>query len=159
MPPGCGARGGPPGWSARTSRPLRWLRGPSGGGARAAASPLRPAPRRGLRPAPRRSPPPSRELCSPVVNTTGQLVEPSFAADADVIHAKVWSCCEFTFNSVELYANLSCVDLVTAVPIGFTLTGNATRTVAPLELNAAERIAEALRAQAAEDGYPPGTGW
>ncbi|MFD4587281.1 beta-1,3-glucanase family protein [Streptomyces sp. NPDC058423] len=88
------------------------------------------------------------------VNSTGQLVEPSFVADADVNHTKVWSFCEFTFNTVELYANLSYVDLVTALPIGFTLTGNATHTVAPLELNAAERIAEALRAQAAKDGYP-----
>ncbi|MEU8825148.1 beta-1,3-glucanase family protein [Streptomyces sp. NPDC048636] len=88
------------------------------------------------------------------VNEVSQLVEPSFVAEADVNYGKTWSFCEFTFNTVELYANLSYVDLVTALPIGFTLTGDDTHTVAPLKLDAAERIAAALTAQAARDGYP-----
>ncbi|MEU6084685.1 beta-1,3-glucanase family protein [Streptomyces sp. NPDC047108] len=88
------------------------------------------------------------------VNDVSQLVEPSFVAEADDNYRKVWSFCEFTFNTAELYANLSYVDLVTALPIGFTLTGDDTRTVAPLALNGAERIAADLRAQAAKDGYP-----
>ncbi|MFG2196661.1 beta-1,3-glucanase family protein [Streptomyces sp. NPDC048639] len=88
------------------------------------------------------------------VNEVSQLVEPSFVAEADKNYSKVWSFCEFTFDTTQLYANLSYVDLVTALPIGFTLAGDASHTVAPLQLDAAERIAEALRAQAAKDGYP-----
>ncbi|UXY23167.1 glycoside hydrolase family 64 protein [Streptomyces cynarae] len=88
------------------------------------------------------------------LNPGPALVEPAFATPADPNYGKTWSFCEFTFNSAQLYANISYVDLVTALPIGLTLEGDATHTVAPLPDGAVDRIASALSAQAAKDGQP-----
>ncbi|GAA3772344.1 glycoside hydrolase family 64 protein [Streptomyces phyllanthi] len=88
------------------------------------------------------------------VNPGPALVEPAFATSADPNYGRTWSFCEFTFNSAQLYANISYVDLVTALPIGLTLEGDATHTVAPLPDGAVGRIAADLRAQAAKDGQP-----
>ncbi|MGW6137500.1 glycoside hydrolase family 64 protein [Streptomyces sp. NPDC055140] len=88
------------------------------------------------------------------LNPGPSLVEPAFATSADANYGKTWSFCEFTFNSDQLYANISYVDLVTALPIGLTLEGDATHTVAPLPDGAVERIAADLAAQTAKDGQP-----
>ncbi|MFJ5535040.1 glycoside hydrolase family 64 protein [Streptomyces sp. NPDC093261] len=88
------------------------------------------------------------------LNPGPALVEPAFATPADPNYGKTWSFCEFTFNSSQLYANISYVDLVTALPIGLTLEGDATHTVAPLPNGAVDRIASDLTAQAAKDGQP-----
>ncbi|MFE6554536.1 glycoside hydrolase family 64 protein [Streptomyces sp. NPDC057746] len=88
------------------------------------------------------------------LNPGPALVEPAFATPADANYGKTWSFCEFTFNSAQLYANISYVDLVTALPIGLTLEGDATHTVAPLPEGAVGRIAADLTAQAAKDGQP-----
>jgi hypothetical protein len=88
------------------------------------------------------------------LNPGPALVEPAFATPADPNYAKIWSFCEFTFNSAQLYANISYVDLVTALPIGLALEGDATHAVAPLPDGAVDRIASDLTAQAAEDGQP-----
>ncbi|NGO78264.1 sugar hydrolase [Streptomyces sp. YC504] len=82
------------------------------------------------------------------------LVEPAFATPTDANYGKTWSFCEFTFNTVQLFANISYVDLVTALPIGLRLEGDATHTVAPLPDGAVDRIAADLQAQAARDGQP-----
>ncbi|MFI0235618.1 glycoside hydrolase family 64 protein [Streptomyces sp. NPDC016845] len=82
------------------------------------------------------------------------LVEPAFATPTDKNYNKTWSFCEFTFNTQQLYANISYVDLVTALPIGLTLEGDATHTVAPLPDGAVDKIAADLTAQAAKDGQP-----
>ncbi|MGI5193417.1 glycoside hydrolase family 64 protein [Streptomyces sp. CA-288835] len=82
------------------------------------------------------------------------LVEPAFATPTDANYGKTWSFCEFTFNAQQLYANISYVDLVTALPIGLTLEGDATHTVAPLPDGAVDKIASDLVAQAAKDGQP-----
>nr|WP_203644386.1 glycoside hydrolase family 64 protein [Streptomyces sp. SID14478] len=82
------------------------------------------------------------------------LVEPAFATPTDANYGKTWSFAEFTFNSDQLYANISYVDLVTALPIGLKLEGDATHTVAPLPDGAVDRIASDLAAQAAKDGQP-----
>jgi hypothetical protein len=82
------------------------------------------------------------------------LVEPAFATPTDANYGKTWSFCEFTFNSQQLYANISYVDLVTSLPIGLTLEGDATHTVAPLPNGAVDKIASDLAAQAAKDGRP-----
>ncbi|MET9493809.1 glycoside hydrolase family 64 protein [Streptomyces sp. NPDC006552] len=82
------------------------------------------------------------------------LVEPAFATPTDANYGKTWSFCEFTFNSAQLYANISYVDLVTALPIGLNLEGDSTHTVAPLPDGAVDRIAADLTAQAAKDGQP-----
>ncbi|MEV6027013.1 glycoside hydrolase family 64 protein [Streptomyces sp. NPDC052036] len=88
------------------------------------------------------------------LNPGPALVEPAFATPADPNYGKTWSFCEFTFNSSQLYANISYVDLVTALPIGLTLEGDATHTVAPLPDGAVDRIASDLTAQTAKDGQP-----
>ncbi|MFF1356111.1 glycoside hydrolase family 64 protein [Streptomyces sp. NPDC058297] len=88
------------------------------------------------------------------LNPGPALVEPAFATSTDANYGKTWSFCEFTFNSDQLYANISYVDLVTALPIGLTLEGDATHTVAPLPDGAVDRIAADLTAQTAKDGQP-----
>ncbi|WP_406103033.1 glycoside hydrolase family 64 protein [Streptomyces sp. NBC_01003] len=88
------------------------------------------------------------------LNPGPALVEPAFATSTDANYGKTWSFCEFTFNSDQLYANISYVDLVTALPIGLTLEGDATHTVAPLPDGAVDKIAADLAAQTAKDGQP-----
>ncbi|MFK4068408.1 glycoside hydrolase family 64 protein [Streptomyces sp. NPDC029674] len=88
------------------------------------------------------------------LNPGPALVEPAFATRADPNYGRTWSFCEFTFNPQQLYANISYVDLVTALPIGLTLEGDARHTVAPLPDGAVGRIAADLAAQAAKDGQP-----
>jgi hypothetical protein len=88
------------------------------------------------------------------LNPGPALVEPAFATPSDPNYGKTWSFCEFTFNSAQLYANISYVDLVTALPIGLALEGDATHTVAPLPGGAVNDIASDLTAQAAKDGQP-----
>ncbi|MEU1281642.1 glycoside hydrolase family 64 protein [Streptomyces sp. NPDC005805] len=88
------------------------------------------------------------------VNPGPSLVEPAFATAADANYNKTWSFAEFTFNSQQLFANISYVDLVTALPIGLGLEGDGNHTVAPLPDGALERIAADLEAQAARDGRP-----
>lgn len=88
------------------------------------------------------------------LNPGPALVNAAFATSADPNYGRTWSFCEFTFNPQQLYANISYVDLVTALPIGLTLAGDTTHTVAPLPNGAVQRIADALTAQAAADGQP-----
>ncbi|MEU6802494.1 glycoside hydrolase family 64 protein [Streptomyces neyagawaensis] len=88
------------------------------------------------------------------LNPGPALVEPAFATPADPNFGRTWSFCEFTFDTTQLFANISYVDLVTALPIGLTLEGDATHTVAPLPSGAVDRIAADLVAQAARDGQP-----
>lgn len=88
------------------------------------------------------------------VNPGPSLVEPAFATPSDANYDRIWSFAEFTFNPQQLYANISYVDLVTALPIGLTLTGDATHTVAPLPDGAVQKIADGLATQAAKDGQP-----
>ncbi|MFD9885763.1 glycoside hydrolase family 64 protein [Streptomyces alboflavus] len=88
------------------------------------------------------------------LNPGPSLVEPAFATKEDPNYGRTWSFCEFTFNSTQLYANISYVDLVTALPIGLTLAGDATHTVAPLPNGAVDKIAADLVAQAGKDGQP-----
>ncbi|GGO99588.1 hypothetical protein GCM10012280_66390 [Wenjunlia tyrosinilytica] len=88
------------------------------------------------------------------INPGPALVEPGFATSTDPNYNKIWSFCEFTFNSTQLYSNVSYVDLVTALPIGLKLTGSATHTVQPMSEGALAGIASGLSAQAAQDGQP-----
>ncbi|MFI8432908.1 glycoside hydrolase family 64 protein [Streptomyces sp. NPDC079020] len=88
------------------------------------------------------------------LNPGPSLVEPAFATPTDPNYGRTWSFCEFTFNPQQLFANISYVDLVTSLPIGLRLEGDATHTVAPLPDGAVRRIADGLTAQAAADGQP-----
>ncbi|MGH3647615.1 MAG: beta-1,3-glucanase family protein [Micromonosporaceae bacterium] len=88
------------------------------------------------------------------VNPGPSLVEPAFATPGDSNYKKIWSFCEFTFNTTQIFVNLSYVDLVTALPIGLKLEGDATQTVEPAPAGAVAAIADALAAQTAADGKP-----
>ncbi|MEI7034889.1 glycoside hydrolase family 64 protein [Streptomyces pratensis] len=88
------------------------------------------------------------------LNPGPALVEPAFATPTDPNYRRTWSFCEFTFNPQQLFANISYVDLVTALPIGLTLEGDGRHEVAPLPQGAVQRIADDLTAQAAVDGQP-----
>ncbi|WP_434597026.1 glycoside hydrolase family 64 protein [Streptomyces sp. A5-4] len=88
------------------------------------------------------------------LNPGPSLVEPAFSTPTDPNYSRTWSFCEFTFNPQQLYANISYVDLVTSLPIGLTLTGDGTHTVAPMPNGAVQKIADDLVAQAAKDGQP-----
>ncbi|RMZ79044.1 hypothetical protein DV737_g3590, partial [Chaetothyriales sp. CBS 132003] len=67
------------------------------------------------------------------------------------------SFCEFTFNHDQLYANISYVDFVSAIPIALNLStrNSGTRTVAGLAPNGLDKVCSALEGQHASDGQ----GW
>ncbi|MBU7598530.1 sugar hydrolase [Streptomyces sp. P38-E01] len=72
----------------------------------------------------------------------------------DPNHRLDWFWAEFTFNEQMLYANLSYVDMVPRLPLGLTLEGTGTHTVAAPEPGAPGRITDGLRTQAEKDGRP-----
>ncbi|CAK7220916.1 hypothetical protein SCUCBS95973_004319 [Sporothrix curviconia] len=77
------------------------------------------------------------------------LVEPSVTNPADPNYALRWDFSEFTFNSTEIFANITYVDFV-SIPVALQLTstdGSATQTVAGLPSNGLTTICEALQAQ------------
>ncbi len=55
---------------------------------------------------------------------------------------------------MQLFVNISYVDLVTALPIGLRLQGDGDRSVAPLPAGAVDAIAAELTGQAEADGQP-----
>ncbi len=81
-------------------------------------------------------------------------MEPAFATPTDPNYGRTWAFAEFTFNTQQLYSNISYVDLITALPIGITLEGDGTHVVPAHPEDAVERIAADLTAQAAADGQP-----
>ncbi|RFU88013.1 sugar hydrolase [Streptomyces triticagri] len=90
------------------------------------------------------------------LNPGPSLVEPAFSTPEDPNYGRTWSFAEFTFNTEQLYSNISYVDLVTSLPIGITLEGDETHTVAPLPDGAVDKIASDLVAQQEKDGQPWG---
>ncbi|CAK7244068.1 MAG: hypothetical protein STHCBS139747_005602 [Sporothrix thermara] len=77
------------------------------------------------------------------------LVEPAVTNPTDPNYALRWDFCEFTYNSTEMFANISYVDFV-SIPVALQLTstdGSATQTVAGLPSNGLSTICEALQAQ------------
>jgi hypothetical protein len=81
------------------------------------------------------------------------LVQPGFTS-SDPNWQTNWTFCEFTYNSANLYANISYVDMV-ALPVSMATTGAAgAQSVSPLPGGALGAIADGLRAQHAADGAP-----
>ncbi|MEU9457055.1 beta-1,3-glucanase family protein [Streptomyces sp. NPDC048277] len=81
------------------------------------------------------------------------LVQPGLTS-SDPNWGTNWTFCEFTYNSTNLYANISYVDLV-AFPVSMQSTGSSgTQTVDPLPSGALDGIASGLIAQHAADGAP-----
>lgn len=92
------------------------------------------------------------------LNPGPALVEPSVMNPSDPNIELDWTFCEFTFNSAQLYANISYVDFVAALPVALTLTNAAgeSRHVAGLPADGLDRVCAALREQHNRD---PGVGW
>ncbi|MDN3356452.1 beta-1,3-glucanase family protein [Actinomadura sp. DC4] len=88
------------------------------------------------------------------VNPGPGLVEPAFANPSDANYGRTWSFAEFTYNTSQLFANISYVDLLTALPIGLALVGDSTHTVAAAPAGAVDAVADALVAQSQADGRP-----
>jgi Beta-1,3-glucanase/Carbohydrate binding module (family 6) len=85
--------------------------------------------------------------------TVPGLVQPGLTS-ADPNWQTNWTFCEFTYNSANLYANISYVDMV-ALPVSMASTGAAgSQSVSPLPTGALGSIANGLRAQHNTDGAP-----
>ncbi|MDO0929371.1 beta-1,3-glucanase family protein [Streptomyces sp. TG1A-8] len=81
------------------------------------------------------------------------LVQPGFTS-SDPNWNTSWTFCEFTYNSANLYANISYVDMV-ALPVSMATTGAAgNQSVPALPSGALASIAAGLQAQHAADGAP-----
>ncbi|WP_433891554.1 beta-1,3-glucanase family protein [Streptomyces sp. CA-111067] len=81
------------------------------------------------------------------------LVQPGFTS-SDPNWLTDWTFCEFTYNSANLYANISYVDMV-ALPVSMATTGSGgAQSVSPLPSGALASIAAGLQAQHAADGAP-----
>lgn len=84
------------------------------------------------------------------------LVEPSVSNTSDPNYYLSWDFCEFTYNSAQIYANISYVDFV-CLPIALTLTSTsgATEHVGGLPSNGLANVCNGLIAQNSSDG----AGW
>lgn len=81
------------------------------------------------------------------------LVQPGFTS-SDPNWQTNWTFGEFTYNSANLYANISYVDMV-ALPVSMASTGAAgSQSVSPLPSGALGAIADGLRSQHSTDGAP-----
>ncbi|KAI4127129.1 MAG: hypothetical protein LQ338_003371 [Usnochroma carphineum] len=83
------------------------------------------------------------------------LVAPSIANPSDPNYNIQWGFCEFTFNTSQLFCNITYVDFV-GLPISLSLTeqsGN-TQNVTGFSANGLDTIANDLRSQAASDHQP-----
>jgi hypothetical protein len=91
-----------------------------------------------------------------LLNPGPGLVEPSPSNVSDPNYTKTWDFCEFTFNSSQLFANITYVDFV-SVPIALTLlnTSGATQHVSGIPANGLTTVCNALTAQNQTDG----AGW
>ncbi|EFW98621.1 glucanase b [Grosmannia clavigera kw1407] len=82
-------------------------------------------------------------------STGAVLVEPSVTNSADPNYTTQWDFCEFSLNTVELFANITYVDFV-SIPVALELTssdGTATQTVEGLPTDGLTTVCEALQAQ------------
>ncbi|KIM97846.1 glycoside hydrolase family 64 protein [Oidiodendron maius Zn] len=83
-----------------------------------------------------------------LLNPGPGLVEPSSSNPSDPNYNKTWDFCEFTFNSTQLFANISYVDFV-SLPIALTLTNTSggTQHVSGIPANGLTTVCNALTAQ------------
>jgi hypothetical protein len=90
-----------------------------------------------------------------LLNPGPALVEPSVTNSSDPNIGIQWDFAEFTYNSAQLFANISMVDFA-CIPIGLKLTdtsGNA-QTVGGLSAGGLDTVCSGLAAQQAADGNP-----
>lgn len=88
------------------------------------------------------------------VNPGPGLVEPSIFNPADPNIDTNFAFCEFTFNSWELFINISYVDFVSALPLALTLKdGSGTSShVSGMKPTGLDQICQGLKDQTAKDG-------
>jgi len=88
------------------------------------------------------------------VNPGPGLVEPSIFNPADPNSDTNFGFCEFTYNSWELFINISYVDFVSAVPIALTVQDGSggSRHVSGMKANGLEQVCQGLKDQTAKDG-------
>ncbi|KAK1980557.1 glucanase B [Colletotrichum cereale] len=91
-----------------------------------------------------------------LLNPGPAVVEPSATNTADPNYDLNWGFCEFTFNSFQVFVNISYVDFV-SIPVSLTLENDAGKvtTVPGFPPGALDDICDRLRAQDAADG----AGW
>lgn len=87
------------------------------------------------------------------LNPGPALVEPSPTNPSDPNAQIQWGFAEFTWNSAQLYANISYVDFV-GIPIALTLNAQNAPTmhVSGMSPSGPQQVADGLRQQAAKDG-------
>jgi hypothetical protein len=83
-----------------------------------------------------------------LLNPGPGLVEPSVSNPSDPNYNKNWGFCEFTFNNLQLFANITYVDFV-SLPIALTLlnTSGASQHVAGIPANGLDTACSGLIAQ------------
>jgi hypothetical protein len=86
------------------------------------------------------------------LNPGPALVEPSVTNPSDPNINLTWGFCEFTYNSAQVYVDISYVDFV-SIPISLTLqsTNTAVQHVSGIPSNGLDTICAALKAQDAQD--------
>ncbi|HEY0932825.1 MAG TPA: glycoside hydrolase family 64 protein [Trebonia sp.] len=90
-----------------------------------------------------------------LLNPGPALIEPSVTNPSDPNIGLQWDFAEFTYNSSQLFANISMVDFA-ALPIGLTLTDTSggTQSVGGLPAGGLDAVCAGLTAQQAADGNP-----
>jgi hypothetical protein len=90
-----------------------------------------------------------------LLNPGPALVEPSVTNSSDPNIDIAWDFAEFTYNSTQLFANISMVDFV-CIPIGLTLTDTSgnTQAVSGLPAGGLDAVCSGLTAQRTADGNP-----
>ncbi|KAK8208489.1 hypothetical protein IWZ01DRAFT_416050, partial [Phyllosticta capitalensis] len=88
-----------------------------------------------------------------LLNPGPALVEPSVTNNSDPSIKKRWDFAEFTFNSTEIYANITYVDFV-SIPIALDLvnTSGVSTHVSGMDQNGLNTVCSGLQAQTAKDG-------
>lgn len=89
-----------------------------------------------------------------LLNPGPGLVEPSVFNQSDPNYNTNFSFCEFTFNSAQVFVNISYVDFVSNLPIALTLndTAGSTQHVGGMKADGLATVTKGLRAQTAKDG-------
>ncbi|KAH9836437.1 glycoside hydrolase family 64 protein [Teratosphaeria destructans] len=92
-------------------------------------------------------------ICSS--STRAGLVEPSVFNPSDPNYTTNFGFCEFTYNSAQLFINISYVDFV-GPPIALTLqdSSGATQHVSGMNASGPSAVASGLTAQTQKDGQP-----
>jgi hypothetical protein len=88
------------------------------------------------------------------VNPGPGLVEPSIFNPSDPNIDTNFAFCEFTYNSWELFINISYVDFVSALPVALTVKdgSGASQHVSGMKANGLDQICQGLQEQSAKDG-------